>query len=28
MFLYLSSCEDKLAAYLVYNIRKIHGSNV
>jgi len=28
MFLYLSSCEDKLAAFLVDNIRKIHGSNV
>ena len=28
MFLYLSSCEDMLAAFLVDNIRRIHGSNV
>ena len=28
MFLYLNSCEDKLAAFLVSNIRKIHGSNI
>ena len=28
MFIYLNSCEDKLAAYLVSNIRKIHGSNI
>jgi len=28
MFIYLSSCEDKLAVFLVDNIRRIHGSNV
>ena len=28
MFIYLSSCEDKLAVFLVDSIRKIHGFNV